>query len=373
MRQRDAAEHAQELLHMRSELEQRCRQVLAAETDAAKLRLELEAEQQRVKEAQGSLASMAWALEQQRQTEAAVRSHSERLESALLVAKASVSAVNRQGVLKVDQSMESLVARAERAETALVATEAALSALKSGQQRCSLIDEAECAQLHHRLERAEALNAALEKRLSQVISAPSRVDTQGDSGGGRTRQPSTPKASGPANEASTPPSTAAVTTTFGTPCGVTPPQSDAAAPVCLTISGSHIVRPTWDGQYLSSPKRGRRPPGLLPLDGSPGQDDEKLGDEDQAMCQDDDVKAEKLMEDDGLPPPPSSRCWDWPLSKPEKQERVAMMDAQILLYDQRGLIDEVEALRGVCVQHGLVPPHSSAAASDTCMAASILD
>ncbi|CAE8613160.1 unnamed protein product, partial [Polarella glacialis] len=104
-----------------------------------------------------------------------------------------------------------------------------------------------------------------------------------------------------------------------------------------------------DGQYLSSPKRGRRPAGLTAWDGL--DDDGESSRPEEVLSGQEDCD----LDENGLPLPPSSRCWDWPMSKPEKQERVAMMDAQILLYDQKGLIDEVEALRDVCAQHGLVP------------------
>ncbi|CAJ1364293.1 unnamed protein product [Effrenium voratum] len=56
-----------------------------------------------------------------------------------------------------------------------------------------------------------------------------------------------------------------------------------------------------------------------------------------------------------LKPKHLKKGWEWPLSKPEKQERVAMIDAQLWRYEQTGLIEQVEMLHDLCAQHGIVP------------------
>ncbi|CAJ1370370.1 unnamed protein product [Effrenium voratum] len=103
-----------------------------------------------------------------------------------------------------------------------------------------------------------------------------------------------------------------------------------------------IAKPQWDGCYLSSPAR----EGGAPADsGGHRSSSPRRSGEDGALS----------PSADHLPPPPSSKCWEWPLSKPEKQERVAMIDAQLWRYEQTGLIEQVEMLHDLCAQHGIVP------------------
>eukprot|EP00913_Durusdinium_trenchii_P028094 g26340.t1 len=92
-----------------------------------------------------------------------------------------------------------------------------------------------------------------------------------------------------------------------------------------------LAKPHFDGQYLSAAK--------LPVEGTSTPSARAEG--------------EGEATGDLLPPPPSSKCWEWPLSKPEKQERVAMIDAQLWRYEQTGLIEQVEMLQGLCAQHGV--------------------
>jgi len=109
----------------------------------------------------------------------------------------------------------------------------------------------------------------------------------------------------------------------------TPQKAAQAWPVPL-------AKPHWDGQYLSSPPK-------IQAEGTSSTPSARMS------------GAEVESEGDLLPPPPNSKCWEWPLSKPEKQERVAMIDAQLWRYEQTGLIEQVEMLQGLCVQHGIMP------------------
>lgn len=103
------------------------------------------------------------------------------------------------------------------------------------------------------------------------------------------------------------------------------------------LAGS-LAKPHWDGQYLSSPPK-------IQAEGNSSTPSARSGD----------AAAESEGEGDLLPPPPNSKCWEWPLSKPEKQERVAMIDAQLWRYEQTGLIEQVEMLQGLCAKHGITP------------------
>jgi len=343
LRQCEQADHGKELANLQ-------REAMSRDAEMARLKLQLQVEQQRAQEMQNTVTVLTSVLEEQRKKEAAAHSKAERLEERMestLRAAEAVSAGARLQEPSYVPSKDALQARAERAEAALIATEAALSVFKSGYRHSTLLDEAESQQLLLRLERAEALNSALEKRLVAKTSRCEDKHSQDKPGVKQTvdrddgkglRQPTTPKAACRAPEVTSPPSGNAVTTTFGTPCG----GSEENA----TYSPSKLARPTWDGQYLSSPKRKKHEGHAL---------DEQVPDAGGASSSGDHAGQESETEDDGLPPPPSSRCWDWPLSRPEKQERVAMMDAQILLYEQRGLVDEVQELRDVCAQHGLAP------------------
>ncbi|CAE7945899.1 hypothetical protein AK812_SmicGene38650 [Symbiodinium microadriaticum] len=130
-------------------------------------------------------------------------------------------------------------------------------------------------------------------------------------------------------------------------------QPSAAVPATLEAGRSERpAKPRWDGYYLSSPptataRRSRNTAGSTPAREameSPATGRQRLDDDDVAGSL-----------DDGLPPPPNTKCWEWPLSKPEKQERVAMIEGQLWRYDQSGLIEQVEMLEGICAQHGLLP------------------
>jgi len=351
MRQKDAAAHGLELQSLRADIQSRSREASSAQEEVASLRSVVEVERQRSQDVQCSLAS---ALDAQLRKEASARSRAERAETALRAAEAAISAgIQRQQKLPEARSpQDQLVARAERAEAALVAAEAALCALSStklGNGRTSLLEEAENAELAHRLEKIEGLLGLSEQRFQKLEGVKDPAESKTSKPRGHTPEPSTPR------EVSTPPSATAVTTTFGTPCGTPSGPATGAclspkrSPARLSRSGVRVPKPTFDGQYLSSPKRGRRPAGLTAWDGV--DDDGESSRPEEVLSGQEDCD----LDENGLPLPPSSRCWDWPMSKPEKQERVAMMDAQILLYDQKGLIDEVEALRDVCAQHGLVP------------------
>jgi len=337
LRQCEKADHGKDVANLQ-------REAMSKDAEMARLKLQLQVEQQRTQEMQNTVTVLTSVLEEQRKKEAAAHSKAERLEQRMestLRAAEAVSAGARFQEPSYVPSKDALQARAERAEAALIATEAALSVFKSGYRHSTLLDEAESQQLLLRLERVEALNSALEKRLvaktSRCEDKPGVKETVIRADDKGVRQPTTPKAACRVLEVASPPSGNAVTTTFGTPCG-----SEENA----TYSPSKLARPTWDGQYLSSPKRKKHEGHGL---------DEQVPDAGGASSSGDHAGQESETEDDGLPPPPSSRCWDWPLSRPEKQERVAMMDAQILLYEQRGLVDEVQALRTVCAQHGLAP------------------
>lgn len=98
-----------------------------------------------------------------------------------------------------------------------------------------------------------------------------------------------------------------------------------------------LAKPHWDGQYLSSPPKIQE------------------GNSSTPSARSGDAEGESEGEGDLLPPPPNSKCWEWPLSKPEKQERVAMIDAQLWRYEQTGLIEQVEMLQGLCAKHGITP------------------
>lgn len=51
--------------------------------------------------------------------------------------------------------------------------------------------------------------------------------------------------------------------------------------------------------------------------------------------------------DKSLPRPPSSRCWDWPLTRHEKKARVLLIDKNVLMMDRKSLQDEIEVLRSL--------------------------
>jgi len=130
-------------------------------------------------------------------------------------------------------------------------------------------------------------------------------------------------------------------------------QPSTTVPAPLEANRSERpAKPRWDGYYLSSPptmttRRSRNTAGSTPAREaieSPATGRQRLDDDDAAGAL-----------DDGLPPPPNTKCWEWPLSKPEKQERVAMIEGQLWRYDQSGLIEQVEMLEGICAQHGLLP------------------
>lgn len=104
-------------------------------------------------------------------------------------------------------------------------------------------------------------------------------------------------------------------------------QPSAAVPATLEAGRSERpAKPRWDGYYLSSPptataRRSRNTAGSTPAREameSPATGRQRLDDDDVAGSL-----------DDGLPPPPNTKCWEWPLSKPEKQERVAMIEGQL--------------------------------------------
>eukprot|EP00439_Symbiodinium_sp_Y106_P085709 s383_g29.t1 len=124
-------------------------------------------------------------------------------------------------------------------------------------------------------------------------------------------------------------------------------QPSTTVPAPLEANRSERpAKPRWDGYYLSSPptmttRRSRNTAGSTPAREaieSPATGRQRLDDDDAAGAL-----------DDGLPPPPNTKCWEWPLSKPEKQERVAMIEGQLWRYDQSGLIEQVEMLEGICM------------------------
>eukprot|EP00933_Yihiella_yeosuensis_P080316 TRINITY_DN93734_c0_g1_i1.p1 TRINITY_DN93734_c0_g1~~TRINITY_DN93734_c0_g1_i1.p1 ORF type:complete len:474 (-),score=111.01 TRINITY_DN93734_c0_g1_i1:42-1442(-) len=343
-RRQDAEECASELAQLRALMEG---QVQSPKTEVATLRAELEAEKKRSLEVQSSLAR---ALDYHAKREAIERSRAERAEMALRAAEATIMAGVQRQRQSEEMGPDAKLRRAERAEAALLATEAALSALMAGHrhaqgegyQGASLQEEAERAEIALRLDRAEAGLAAADRTIvdlrRQLQEKEGCKDYFTQKSGGRLSTPRQPCAEPPA-------------TAWVTPCDS---PTGAASNRAHRLSTERVARPTWDGQYLSSPKRKNRPAVLdspekilSPIPGEPQPET------DQGVTEAAASSSEQPAGAEALPLPPSSRCWDWPLSRSDKLERVAMMDAQLLLYDQRALQEEVENLRRVCVTHGL--------------------
>uniref|UniRef100_A0A7S0FWB6 Uncharacterized protein n=1 Tax=Pyrodinium bahamense TaxID=73915 RepID=A0A7S0FWB6_9DINO len=90
-------------------------------------------------------------------------------------------------------------------------------------------------------------------------------------------------------------------------------------------TGRCLVVPAWRGLYLTLPRVAAAAP-----DGG---------------------AAEEAVR--GAPAPPGSDFWDWPLSRREKWERAVFVDRQMLLADQRALMEHAEVLRSDCIQNGI--------------------
>jgi len=97
-------------------------------------------------------------------------------------------------------------------------------------------------------------------------------------------------------------------------------------------NGRRLIVPAWRGVYLSFPKA-EDAGGAAAMVGP-------------AVCKED-------SEEDGVPAPPGSDFWDWPLSRREKHERAVFVDRQMLLADQRALMEHTEEMRSSCAHHGV--------------------
>lgn len=86
-------------------------------------------------------------------------------------------------------------------------------------------------------------------------------------------------------------------------------------------AGRRVVIPTWNGCYLSFPKA------------------EHVDEEEE--------------EADYAPVPPASSSWDWPLSRQEKKERVVYVNRQMLMADQRSLMEHIEDLQEESIRRGV--------------------
>jgi len=95
----------------------------------------------------------------------------------------------------------------------------------------------------------------------------------------------------------------------------------------LPASRRRLSFPVWKGAYLSFGKEG-------PPSAAAG-------------------KESREGTEDGVPAPPSSDSWDWPMSRPEKRERFNFVDRQMLMADQRALMEQLQSFHAECARHGL--------------------
>jgi hypothetical protein len=51
------------------------------------------------------------------------------------------------------------------------------------------------------------------------------------------------------------------------------------------------------------------------------------------------------VDENTLPRPPCSECWDWPLTRNEKKARILLIDKQVLMLDRESMQHELEVLR----------------------------
>lgn len=86
-------------------------------------------------------------------------------------------------------------------------------------------------------------------------------------------------------------------------------------------AGRRVVIPTWNGCYLSFPKA---------------------------------LDSYAAEEDDVAPEPPGSSSWDWPMSRYEKKARAEFISRQMLMADQKSLMEYIEDLQDTCAQHGIL-------------------
>lgn len=336
---------------LKLQLETSRQQAIEAECKAQVLRVTLEDQLRRFADCQ---CAMAAALDKKAKDETDAVLRAQRLELAVTTALATIQASLSQ---HVEEDMAySQLRRAERAEATLKAAEVLLrSTLPQSQLSCSA--QVDLRHIACRLDRLEAL---LEKS-----QQPSQfIKDVGSASNGEPTQGGTPrhgfKRDSILIKALTPPSgSCSGSGTLPSAMWMTP--REIPSPTKASRYENLSSKPVWDGQYLSSPKKARHPGGFnleleafSPVRRKCGVDSSLDGQLPEVAVQVGNAAA-STFHDDGLPLPPSSRCWDWPLSRPEKVERVAMIDAQILLSDHRDLVGQVEVLRDVCVQHGIIP------------------
>jgi len=141
----------------------------------------------------------------------------------------------------------------------------------------------------------------------------------------------------PSSAAATPPRT------WGSPdsAAATPSRGwgeageQALCGICRRLSAElprgarrRVSLPAWNGRYLSLPKQELEP-----------------------------EEGEECRAGEGTPAPPVSDSWDWPLSRHEKRERALFVDRQVLMADQRSLLEHIESLTGEPARLGLeLPP-----------------